>query len=221
MGKKRIGVLLCGCGHRDGSEVHEATFALLAIDQAGAEAICFAPPGNTCYVRDHLTGHDANDTRSMIVESARIARGKIRDLATAQASELDALVIPGGQGAALNLSTFLIDGVNCSVLPEVSRIIKDMLKAQKPIGGICIAPATIARVFQQEGISATMTGGTDAEIASAYEEMGQRHESCAPTECVVDRERKLVSTPAYMNAKTIGEVWQGVEKLVNAVIGMA
>jgi enhancing lycopene biosynthesis protein 2 len=220
-GKKKVGVILCGCGHRDGSEVHEATLALLALDQAGAEAVCFAPAGNTLFVRDHLTGRDVNGTRNMIVESARIARGKIRDLATASIEELDALIIPGGQGAALNLSNFLVDGVDCSVLPDVSRIISGMAKAGKPIGGICIAPATIARVFQQEGMSATITCGTDAEVASKYEAMGQRHENCAPTECVIDRERKVVSSPAYINAKTIGEVWQGVQKLVTAVLEMA
>lgn len=219
--RKKIGVLLCGCGHRDGSEVHEATLALLAIDQAGAEAVCFAPPGNTSFVRNHLTGHDANETRSMIVESARIARGKIRDLSTASADELDALIIPGGQGAALNLSTFLTDGADCSVLPDVSRVIGGMAKAGKPIGAICIAPATVARVFQREGISATMTCGTDREIASSYEAMGQKHENCAPTECVIDRKHKVVSSPAYINAKTIDEVWQGIQKLVSAVLEMA
>ena len=183
--------------------------------------MCFAPAGKTLFVRDHLTGHDVNDTRNMIVESARIARGRIRDLATASVDELDALIIPGGQGAALNLSTFLVDGVNCSVLPDVSRLIGGMAKAGKPIGAICIAPATVARVFQRDGISATMTGGTDEKIAGSFEAMGQRHEGCAPTECVIDRERKLVSSPAYMNANAIGEVWQGIRKLVGAVVEMA
>ncbi len=221
MGKKKIGVLLCGCGHRDGSEVHEATLTLLAIDQSGAEAVCFAPAGNTTFVRDHLTGHDANDTRSMIVESARIARGRIRDLATASVGELDALIIPGGQGAALNLSTFLTDGVSASVLPDVTRIIGGMAKAGKPIGAICIAPATLARVFQREGISAKITAGTDAEVAGSYEAMGQKNEECAPTDCVIDWKNKVVTTPAYMNAKRIGEVWEGIQKLVSAVMEMA
>jgi enhancing lycopene biosynthesis protein 2 len=219
--KKKVGVLLCGCGHRDGSEVHEATLALLALDLAGAEAVCFAPAGNTIFVRDHLTGRDVNETRSMLVESARIARGRIRDLATASEGELDALIIPGGQGAALNLSSFLVDGVDCKVLPEVSRIVGAMAKAGKPIGAICIAPATVARVFQQEGIQATLTCGTDDEVAAKYEAMGQKNGNCVPTECVIDRERKVVSTPAYMNAKTIGEVWQGIQKLVAAVLEMA
>ena len=218
--KKKIGVLLCGCGHRDGSEIHEATLALLAIDRAGAEAICFAPAGNTRFVRDHLTGQDKDETRSMIVESARISRGKIRALASAKIDDLDALIIPGGQGAALNLSTFLIYGADCSVLPDVSRVIADMVRAGKPIGAICIAPATLARVLQKEGIASTITSGTDEDVARSYEAMGQRNERCAPVDCVIDRANKVVSTPAYMNAETIGEVWQGIEKLVNAVIEM-
>ncbi|MFH1829549.1 MAG: isoprenoid biosynthesis glyoxalase ElbB [Pseudomonadota bacterium] len=215
--KKRIGVLLCGCGHRDGSEVHEATFTLLAIDQAGAESICFAPSGNTRFVRDHMTGENVKDTRNMIVESARIARGNIRDLTSASANELDALIIPGGQGAALNLSTFLIDGIDCSVLPDVSRIIVDMARAKKPIGGICIAPATIARALQKAKIAATLTCGTDADVARAIEEMGHKHKNCEPSDCVVDQENKIATTPAYMTATSIGEVWQGINKLVKAV----
>lgn len=220
MEKKRIGVVLCGCGHRDGSEVHEATLTLLAIDRAGAEAVCFAPEGNTTYVRDHLSGQDMSERRSMLVESARIARGCIADLRAASAASLDALVIPGGQGAAHNLSTFLAEGVNCSVLPEVVRIVGEMVKARKPIGAICIAPATLARALQEHGVSATMTCGTDAQVAKALTAMGHRHVECDATECAVDPERKIVTTPAYMNARSIGEVWQGIEKLVNAVLEM-
>lgn len=218
--RKRVGVVLCGCGHRDGSEVHEATLALLAIDRAGAEALCFAPTGNTASVRDHLTGQEAPGRRSMLVESARIARGRIADISTASAFNLDALVIPGGQGAALNLSSYLADGVNCSVLPEVARIVGEMVKAGKPIGAICIAPATLARALQKLGVAATMTCGTDQEVAKAIGAMGHRHVECAAAECVVDHEHKIVTTPAYMNATSIGEVWQGIEKLVNAVMEM-
>lgn len=221
MARKRIGVILCGCGHRDGSEVHEATLTLLAINQAGAESVCFAPSGNTRFVRDHLTGESADETRSMIVESARIARGNIRDLTAASIDELDALIIPGGQGAALNLSTFLIDGTECTVLPDVSRIIVEMARAKKPIGGICIAPATIARTLSRAGISAKLTCGTDADVARSIEEMGHKHQNCEPTDCVVDWEKKIATTPAYMNATSIGDVWQGVSKLVKAVVEMA
>lgn len=218
--KKRIGVLLCGCGHRDGSEVHEATLTLLAIDLAGAQSVCLAPSGNTRFVRNHLTGENVNDKRSQIVESARIARGNIKDLSSVSADELDALIIPGGQGAALNLSTFLIDGTDCSVLPDLSRIITEMARAEKPLGAICIAPATLARALQKAGISATLTCGTDADMARAIENMGHKHKNCEPSDCVVDRDKKIATTPAYMSATSIGEVWQGISKLVKAVVEM-
>ena len=219
-GKKRIGVLLCGCGHRDGSEVHEATFTLLAIDRAGADAVCFAPAGPQRFVRDHLTGKEAGDKRDVLVEAARIARGQIRDVALARASDMEALIIPGGQGAALNLSTFLIDGLSGSVHPQVSRLIGEMVGAKKPVGAVCIAPATLGLVLKEIGIKATLTIGTDEKVASQIEEMGHRHEKCPATNCVVDRENLIVTTPAYMNAASIGEVWQGVEKLVAAVMEM-
>ncbi|MFA4874789.1 MAG: isoprenoid biosynthesis protein ElbB, partial [bacterium] len=119
--KKRIGVLLCGCGHRDGSEIHEATLTLLALDMAGAEAVCAAPAGNTLVVRNHLTGAEVHEQRDMLIESARIARGEIRNITQLTADGLDALIIPGGQGAALNLSNYLIEGRDCTVLPEVER----------------------------------------------------------------------------------------------------
>lgn len=219
--RKRIGVLLCGCGHRDGSEVHEATLALLAIDRAGAEAVCFAPRGAHRSVRDHYTGKDSGETRDMLVESARISRGDIRELKDAKAFDLGALIIPGGQGAALNLSTFLIDGTSCSVRDDVSKLVKDMVAAGKPVGAVCIAPATIAKILGDAGISATITIGTDEGVAAQIESMGHKHEKCPPTNCCVDRQNRIVTTPAYMTAKSIGEVWQGVEKLVDAVVEMA
>ncbi|MBN1283706.1 MAG: isoprenoid biosynthesis glyoxalase ElbB [Proteobacteria bacterium] len=221
MGKKRIGVILCGCGHRDGSEVHEATLTLLAIDLAGAEALCFAPAGEARFVRDHLSGDELPERRSMIVESARIARGRIDPLAEARAADLDALIIPGGQGAALNLSSYLADGARCSVEPETARLIREMAAAGKPVGAICIAPATLARALEEAGISAVLTAGDDEDVARDVEAMGHRHERSLPTECVIDRKNRVVTTPAYMNARSIGEVWKGVGKLVDAVIEMA
>lgn len=215
---KKVGVLLSGCGHRDGCEVHEATLALLAIDEAGAEAVCFAPRGPQTFVRDHFTGEEVSESRDIFAESARIARGKIRDIATVTSADFDALVIPGGQGAALNLSTFLIDGPKgCTVQPEVARVIRETTKDGKPIGAICIAPATVGKVFEDLGLHATLTLGTDPEWMAKLEEMGQKPASCTTSECVIDKENKTVSTPAYMQAKSIGEVKAGIDKLIAAV----
>ncbi len=221
MAKKRVGVLLCGCGHRDGSEIHEATITLLALDLAGAEAVCMAPGGATALVRDHVTGAEVHEKREMLVESARIARGKIHYVAQVPATELDALIIPGGQGAALNLSDFLVLGAECKVLPEVQQLISHLVTVRKPIGAICIAPATLARALQQAGIAATLTAGNDIKVAEAIESMGHRHEECRPCDCVIDGKNRIVTTPAYMNANSIGEVWEGIRKLVNAVVEMA
>ncbi len=218
---KKIGVLLCGCGHRDGSEVHEATLTLLAIDAAGAEAVPFGPKGPQVYVRDHFTGEETDESRDMFTESARIARGNIRDIATVTAADFDAVIIPGGQGAALNLSTFLVDGPKtCAVNPEVQRLLLDAHRSKKPIGAICIAPATVAKVFQAGGINAILTLGRDPEMQNALEHMGQTPKDCSPRECVVDKTNRVVSTPAYMTARSIGELNEGISKLVDAVIEM-
>jgi enhancing lycopene biosynthesis protein 2 len=217
---KRIGVLLAGCGHRDGSEIHEATLTLLAIEQCGQEAVCIAPDGPQRLVMNHLTGEVRSEQRDIRIESARIARGKVRDAARTTVADIDALIIPGGQGAALNLSTFLADGVNCEVEKDVKRLILEVVRAKKPLGAICIAPATVAKALEGSGITTTLTVGHDNKVAAQIEQMGAKHESCATINCVIDRENKIVTTPAYMNAKNIAEVWQGIDKLVRAVIEM-
>lgn len=220
MTKRRIGVLLCGCGHRDGSEIHEATLTLLALQQAGAEPVCMAPHGMLALVRDHVTGSEVKEKRLMLQESARIARGKIRFAAQVKEEEIHGLIIPGGQGAALNLSTFLISGANCAVQPDVQRLVREMIKAYKPIGAICIAPATLARALQLEGVSATLTVGNDPVVSEAIESMGHLHQSCDARDCIVDTKHRIVTTPAYMNAESIGDVWEGIRKLVDAVLRM-
>ena len=215
---KKIGVLLAGCGHRDGSEIHEATLTLLAIEQLGHEPVCIAPDGPQRLVMNHLTGEVRSEQRDIRIESARIARGKVRDAARTSSADIDALIIPGGQGAALNLSTFLADGVNCEVEKDTKRLILEVIRAGKPLGAICIAPTTVAKALEGSGITATLTVGHDNKIAAQITQMGARYEACAPTDCVVDRENKIASTPSYMSAKNITEVWQGIQKLVGAIV---
>lgn len=217
---KRIGVLLCGCGHRDGSEIHEATLTLLAISKLGHEDVCIAPDGPQRIVMNHLNAEARSEQRDVRIESARIARGKVRDAARTNASDLDALIIPGGQGAGLNLSTFLVEGANCEVEKDTKRLILEMAQAKKPIGAICIAPATLAKALEGSGISPVLTVGNDNKVALQLEQMGAKHESCQAVDCVIDRQNKIVTTPAYMTAKNISEVWSGIEKLVNAVVEM-
>jgi enhancing lycopene biosynthesis protein 2 len=215
-----IGVLLSGCGVMDGSEIHEAVLTLLAIDNAGAKAVCMAPNTDQMHVVDHLAGTPAEgQTRNCLVEAARIARGDIRDLATVAASDIDALILPGGFGAAKNLCDYATAGPDMTVAPDVARLIKDVHAAGKPIGVICIAPVIMAAVAGKDlGIRVSLTIGTDDATAEHIVRLGAEHVNCPVKEFVVDKANKIVSTPAYMIGQGIGEVAVGIEKLVKAVM---
>ncbi len=214
----RIAVCLSGCGVYDGSEIHEAVLALLALDQAKAEIVCCAPNIDQPAVINHLDHAPMDEKRNVLVESARIARGKIRDLATVKASEVDALIFPGGFGAAKNLCTFADEGPDCKVNPQVERLVGEMLDARKPIGAICIAPAMLARILGKRGIKAQVTIGTDAGTAGAIEKMGVRHADCPCASFIVDREHRIVTTPAYMLGSGPAEVFEGIRGLVGEIL---
>lgn len=214
----RIAVCLSGCGVYDGSEIHEAVLTLLALDQAKAEIVCCAPNIDQPAVINHLDRTPMNETRNVLTESARIARGKIRDLATVKASEIDALIFPGGFGAARNLCTFADEGPDCKVNPQVERLVGEMLDARKPIAAICIAPAMLARILGKRGINAQVTIGTDTGTAGAIEKMGVRHTDCPCASFVVDREHRIVTTPAYMLGSGPAEVFEGIRGLVGEIL---
>jgi enhancing lycopene biosynthesis protein 2 len=217
---KKIGVVLSGCGVMDGSEIHEAVLTLLAIDRAGAEAVCMAPNIPQRHVINHLTTEESKgEVRNVLVESARIARGKIRDIAGVKAGEIDALIFPGGFGAAKNLCDYAFKGTDCSVNLEIARLATAVHAAGKPIGTVCIAPVIGAKLFGKEKPQVTI--GTDKNTAKDIEKMGARHVACPVSEFVVDKECKLVSTPAYMLAIGIKQAAEGIEKLVKAVIDLA
>lgn len=217
--KKKIGVVLSGCGVYDGSEIHEAVLALLAIDRNGAEAVCMAPDMELAEV-DHLAGQPTGASRNVLIESARIARGKITDIAKIKAADLDAIVFPGGFGAVKNLCDFAIKGADAYVHREVSRLIQEMAAAKKPIGAICIAPALVAAVLGKE-YAPEVTIGNDKGTAAAINATGSVHLNCPVRELVVDSRNKIVSTPAYMLAGCISEAADGIEKAVKAVIEMS
>jgi enhancing lycopene biosynthesis protein 2 len=217
--KKKIGVVLSGCGVFDGSEIHEAVITLLAIDRNGAEAVCMAPDMELDEV-DHLTSQPTGAKRNVLVESARIARGKIRNIAEVKAADLDALIFPGGFGAAKNLCDFAFKGPQASVNAEVARLLQEMVAAKKPVGALCIAPALVATVLGK-GQSPKLTIGTDAGTAGAINQTGSVHVDCGAREMVIDKEHKIVTTPAYMLAGSIAEAAEGIEKAVKAVLEMA
>jgi enhancing lycopene biosynthesis protein 2 len=217
--KKKIGVVLSGCGVYDGSEIHEAVLTLLAIDRNGAEAVCMAPDMELLEI-DHLAGQPTGAKRNVLTESARIARGKITDIAKVKAVDLDAIIFPGGFGAAKNLCDFAVKGADASVQPEVARLLKEMAAAKKPIGAICIAPALIAAVLGKE-YAPEVTIGNDAGTAAAINATGSVHQNCQVRELVVDSKNRIVTTPAYMLAGCISEAAEGIEKAVKAVIDLA
>ncbi|HEX8960279.1 MAG TPA: isoprenoid biosynthesis glyoxalase ElbB [Geobacteraceae bacterium] len=214
--KKRVGVVLSGCGVYDGSEIHEAVFTLLALDRNGAEAVCMAPDAEFAEV-NHLTGQPTGSRRNILTESARIARGKIVDIKGVRADELDAVIFPGGYGAAKNLCNFAEKGADATIHPEVARLLREMAAAKKPICAICIAPALVAATLGRE-YAPKLTIGTDAGTAAAIAATGSEHVQCPVTDFVVDRERKIVSTPAYMLAQRISEAADGIDKAVKATI---
>jgi enhancing lycopene biosynthesis protein 2 len=216
---KRIGVILSGCGVYDGSEIHEAVVALLAIERAGAEAICMAPDIPQMHVINHFTGQiESGQDRNVLAESARIARGKVVDVATITSEDVDGLVIPGGYGAAKNLCDFAVKGAECTVQPDVQRLVREMVEADKPVAAICIAPAMLAKALQ--GRAPRLTIGNDPDTATALKAMGAEHVDCAVDGIVVDEKNRLVSTPAYMLAGDIAEAATGIEKAVKQLLAM-
>jgi enhancing lycopene biosynthesis protein 2 len=218
---KKVAVILSGCGVYDGAEIHESVLTLLALDRAQATAVCTAPDIPQHHVVNHLTGEPAaGETRNVLVESARIARGKIQPLSQLNPTDVDAVILPGGFGAAKNLCNFALAGADFEVNPEVAAFVKAAHQAGKPVGFICIAPAIAARLFGPE--QAEFTIGTDAGTADALQAAGGgRHVNCTVHNVVVDQRLKIVSTPAYMLAGRITEAEAGINKLVQAVLEMA
>jgi enhancing lycopene biosynthesis protein 2 len=219
MARKKIGVLLAGCGVKDGSEIHEATLTLYFIDKHGAESVCMAPNKDLYDVVNHITEKPMPEKRNALVEAARIARGNIRDVKTVRVDDIDAIIVPGGFGAAKNLCTFAMDGPDCRADEDVARLLREMHRQKKPIGALCIAPALIARLFGKD-YSVEITVGTDAGTASALEKMGARHKKAQVNEIVVDEKNRVVTTPCYMLAPGIKEVGEGAEKVVVKILEM-
>ncbi|NBA94342.1 isoprenoid biosynthesis glyoxalase ElbB [Pseudomonas sp. R5(2019)] len=212
---KKVAVILSGCGVYDGAEIHESVITLLRLDQRGAKVQCFAPNVPQMHVINHLTGEEMPESRNVLVESARIARGEVKDIREADANDFDALIVPGGFGSAKNLSNFAVQGCGCTVHPDVLALAEAFAEAGKPVGLICISPALAAKIY---GPGVVCTIGHDAATSAAIVKMGGTHEECDVSEIVEDTARKLVSTPAYMLAKSIGEAASGINKLVDRVL---
>jgi enhancing lycopene biosynthesis protein 2 len=214
MKNKKFAVVLSGCGVYDGAEIHEATMTMLAIKEAGADYQCFAPDIEQYHVINHLNGEVMNESRNVLVESARIARGDIKPLSEFKAADYDALIFPGGFGAAKNLSTVAFDGPDAKVNPEVEDAIKQMLAEHKPIGALCISPAVVARVIQ--GVEVTI--GNDPGTAEAIEKMGSKHIVSTHGQVVHDHKYNVFTTPCYMLDATILDIKEDATVVVNEMM---
>lgn len=215
---KKVAVILSGCGVFDGSEIHEAVSTLLALDLANAQYVCFAPNIAQSRTINHLTQEPKSETRNALEEAARIARGKIRPITEANSAEFDAAIYPGGHGAALTLCDFGTKGVDMIIQPDVLIFAQAMKKAKKPQGFICIAPVMISKIY---GAGVLHTIGNDEATKHKIELMGGKHMDCIATNAIIDSHNKVVSTPAYMLANRISEVFLGVSELVKQVLAMA
>ncbi|WP_430971870.1 isoprenoid biosynthesis glyoxalase ElbB [Sunxiuqinia rutila] len=212
--KKKIAVVLSGSGVYDGAEIHEATLTMLAIARQGASYEIFAPNIEQAHVINHLTGEEMPETRNVLVESARIARGQIADLSTYQAHAFDALVFPGGFGAAKNLCTFAFEGPECQVNPDVQKAVEQTVQAEKPIGALCITPAVITRILKDVKV----TIGNDSGTAGAIERMGGTHANATHGEVIFDSKYKVYSTPCYMLDSTIDQIADGADNIIQAIL---
>jgi enhancing lycopene biosynthesis protein 2 len=212
---KKVAVILSGCGVYDGAEIHESVITLLRLDQRGADVQCFAPDIPQLHVVDHYSGDEQDGTRNVLVESARIARGQVRDVRELHAKDFDALIMPGGFGVAKNLSDFATSGADCQVQADVLSAVQGFVQAGKPVGLMCISPALAARFFGQ-GVLCTI--GNDADTAATLTAMGAEHQECDVHDIVEDSRHKLVTTPAYMVAQSISEAASGIYKLVDRVL---
>jgi len=225
----KIGVLLAGSGVYDGSEIQEAVFTLLAIEEQGATAVCVAPNEDQLHVINHMNGEEMNEKRNVLIEAARIARGEVQDVAEVSANDFDALIIPGGFGAAKNLNQWAISGPDGPIHADVKRIIIEMLKAQKPIGGLCMGPTVIAKALEDQAASPILTVGT-TEAPSPYDiqgisdgmtSIGAKAEMATVEEVIVDMKNKIVTAPCYMMEANIKQIRDNIAAAVAKVVDLA
>ncbi len=211
---KKIAVILSGCGVYDGAEIHEATLSLLAIDQVGASYQCFAPDIDQMHVVNHITGEEMNGTRNVLVESARIARGDIKALSEFNASEFDALLLPGGFGAAKNLSSFAVDGESLVVNTDIYSSLCSMHRLGKPIGALCISPVILAKVFD----GAKVTVGMACDASEVINTIGADHVVTTHGDVVVDENLNLITSPCYMLDASISQIYDGAQGVIKEIL---
>lgn len=211
---KKFAVILNGCGHLDGSEIHESVMTLLAIDRNDCSYTVFAPDLPQYHVVNHLTRQPMEGSRNMMVEAARIARGAVREISEYRPEDFDALILPGGFGVAKNLFTYAFDGVKAKVLDSVRDAVVSTHKAGKPIGGLCIAPVLLSKILGD----ITVTVGADPDTINDVEKMGASHIKTQITEVICDKQNMIFTTPCYMLEATISNIADSAENLIEKML---
>ncbi len=211
---KKFAVVVSGCGHLDGAEIQETLMTMLAIERSNCDYELFAPDRDQYHVINHLTMEEMPGKRNMLVEAARIARGRIKDVSNLDIQHFDAIVFPGGFGVAKNFFTYAFDGVKADVLPEIAKIIKEAHAAGKPIGALCISPVLIAKVLGD----VTVTIGQDEATSDDIIDMGGNHVNAIQTDVVSDRKNKIFSTPCYMLEASVEDIAEGAENLIETML---
>lgn len=221
----KIGVLLSGCGVYDGAEIHEAVLTLLAIEEIGAQAVCIAIDADQHHVVNHATGEEMNESRNMLIEAARIARGDIHNIKDVDPIDIDALVIPGGFGSAKNFTKWAFSGPDGEILPEVKLLLVNLMNVGKPIAALCVSPVVLAKALEGSNYNATMTIGTNVEpspydingFSSGLEQTGAATVMKSVREISVDEENKVVTAPCYMMEANISDIRKNIRSAVEAL----
>jgi len=214
---KPVAIVLSGCGRADGSEISEAVFSVLSCSQQNIPVCFYAPDMMQADTRDHLSGKSVPTPRNVLIEGARIARGQIRSLNHLDIDHHSAILFPGGLGAVKNWCSYHMDGINCRVQKDILRVIRQALAVKLPLGFICISPVLAARAAQDNGISLELTIGENANVAEDIKAMGSKHVNCDVRHAHLDTEHRVVSTPAYMLARSPEESYTGIFELVKII----
>jgi enhancing lycopene biosynthesis protein 2 len=221
----KIGVLLSGCGVYDGSEIQESVLTLLAIAEAGHESVCISIDDNQHHVINHITGEEMNESRNMLVESARIARGAATEISTISPADIDALVIPGGFGSAKNFTNWAFEGPEGTIRPDVKLLIVNMINVGKPIVALCVSPVVLAKAMKDSNIKLNLTIGS-TKSASPYSisqfmqginATGAKSTERELDQVLIDKENKIISAPCYMMDATILEIHQNIKQAIDAL----
>jgi enhancing lycopene biosynthesis protein 2 len=229
MNKMKIGVLLSGCGVYDGAEIQEAVLTLLAIDEIGAEAICISVNRPQYHVVNHVTGQEMDENRNMLVESARIARGAIREISEVDPIDIDGLVIPGGFGSAKNFTKWAFNGPDGDILPEVKLLLVNMVNVGKPIAALCVSPVVLAKALEGSLVKGHVTIGSDQEpspydipgFVSGLESTGLETSMKTVREICVDMDNKIITAPCYMMEARINDIRKNIRSAVEALRDLA